>query len=108
MFEGSILAKKFPVENLVIFAFKGDFTDASYLLQTINPAINEYRNIVLDVSKIDYINSSAFGAIFELASKIEDNKTNISFLNPNKKFKIIFESLGASRIFKVITSLNEL
>lgn len=108
MLEGKIQVKKYHEEGLVIFTFIGDFIEPSYISETIGPVLSEFKNIVLDVQRLEYINSSSFGSFFELASKIDQKKTNLHFMNVNKKFKIIFNSLGAKKIFKVITSLNEI
>ena len=108
MLEGNIQVRKYPAEGLVIFSFVGDFVDPPYIVETVSPVVKEFKNIVLDVQKLDYINSACFGSFFELASQIDINKTNLCFMNINKKFKIIYDSLGATKIFTVITSLNEL
>lgn len=108
MLDGNIQTRKYPAEGLVIFSFIGDFIDPDYIIETINPAINEFRNIVLDVQKLEYINSASFGSFFEIVSKADYGKSKICFMNPNKKFKIISSSLGANKFFNSITSLNEL
>ena len=108
MLEGTIQVRKYLPEGLVIYSFVGDFVDPKYIFETINPDVTEFRNIVLDVQKLDYINSASFGSFFELVSKIDQTKSKICFLNPNKKFKIISSSLGANKIFTNIASLNDL
>lgn len=108
MLEGNIQVKKYPAESLVIFTFTGDFVDPAYISETVSPSLSDFKNIVLDVQKLEYINSASFGTFFELASKVDQKKSNLRFMNLNKKFKIIFESLGAKKIFTVISSLNEL
>lgn len=108
MLEGNILVKKYPSESLVVFSFVGDFVDPDYISDLVNPTINEFKNIVFDVQKLEYINSASFGKFFELASNIDQNRSNLRFMNINKKFKIIYESLGATKFFKVISSLKDL
>ena len=108
MLEGDIHVKKYEPEGLVIFSFVGDFVDPDYIVKSIKPSLKGFKNIVLDVQNLEYINSACFGTFYELAAQIEQSKTNVCFLNPNKKFKIIYDSLGASAFFPVITSLNEL
>ena len=108
MLEGKIQVRKYPTEGLVIFTFNGDFVEPEYIANIVAPTINDFKFIVLDVQNLEYINSASFGYFFEIASRAEQNKSKLCFMNLNKKFKIIYNNLGAAKIFNVIASLNEL
>ncbi|PCJ57154.1 MAG: hypothetical protein COA79_16640 [Planctomycetota bacterium] len=100
--------KRFPSDGLVVLNFDGYFEDADEIKEKIEPFVNQFRNIVVDVSKVEFINSRCFGLFMEMHGLIRDNKSTIYFMNPSKKFRIIYESLGANDFFEVIESLNDI
>jgi anti-anti-sigma regulatory factor len=105
---GKILTRKYPMESLIILTLEGDFQNPEQIVSTVKPCLGAFKSIVFDVKHINYINSSCFGSFFELASGMKGKQSQFFFMNPNKKFNIIYQVLGAANIFRVINNLDEI
>lgn len=63
--------------------------------------------IVVDLTNVDYISSAGAGVFIAALSESEENGGKIVLLNPTKSVLDVFDLLGLTQIFEVVTSREE-
>ena len=79
-----------------------DMLSAEAFLMDVKKAITkDTKNVILDASKVDKINTVNFQLIVSLKKTLEVNDSNIKIINPTKIFTDNAELLGLSKILKL-------
>ena len=63
--------------------------------------------IVVDLTNVDYISSAGAGVFIAALSESEENGGKIVLLNPTKGVLDVFDLLGLTQIFSVVTSRQD-
>ncbi len=78
--------------NIVVFTFKGQldaFSEKQFKTFVTNNLVNENRPLIIDLAKIDFLDSSGLGALVQTAKQC-------------KKMKLGFSVVGNSRVSQTI------
>ncbi len=59
--------------------------------------------LVVDLARVDYISSAGAGVLIGARSESQENGGDIVLLNPTESVKEVFDLLGLTQIFKVVT-----
>lgn len=74
-------------------------THVRQLEETISQAIaSGYYKIILEMSSVNYINSTGLGLIVKYADRLQDLDGNIVILNISPRVRSIFETMGIAEI----------
>lgn len=61
--------------------------------------VKENQEIILELSDVDFIGSTAIGRILLFYKKVKDKNVNIVFQNPNEDIKKLFSVIGLDQLF---------
>ena len=78
--------------NIIVFTFKGQldaFSEKQFKSFIINSLVKDPRPFVIDLSKIDFLDSSGLGALVQTSKE-------------SKKLKVGFSVVGNSRVAQTI------
>lgn len=91
--------------------FEGDFDgaakDSITELHTAVEGLPEGSTLILDFSKLNYLNSFAIGQMVEWHNLIETKAGKVIVVGTNKNVEDIFTVLGIGDIFKSYESLDQ-
>jgi anti-sigma B factor antagonist len=96
-------------ENLIfrISAERIDTTNAVDFRAVVENSLdNEFRNYILDFSKVGLIDSSGFSVLIMLAKKVPPEK-NIFLTSLNKDILKIFTMMRLDSLFRIFSSTEE-
>jgi len=86
-------------------ALSGKFTFADN--KTFNDVIDEiesYKNIVIDMGKVDFIDSAALGILLLMRDKCEKSATSLEIRNPKGQVKQMFDISRFGDLFNIRNS----
>lgn len=63
---------------------------------------NEYSQIVIDLSKLEFMDSTGIGVLIGRYKKLKEKQKNIYIMNPNKHIEKIFKMSGLYEIMPKI------
>lgn len=69
-------------------------------------ADSQYR-IIVELSAVDYISSAGAGVFIGALSEARDNGGNIVLMNPTASVREVFDLLGLSQIFTIVSDINK-
>lgn len=69
---------------------------------------NEHKNFVLDLSNVEYIDSSGLRMFVNLKKKIESNDKKMYILNPSENVARVFSETKTDKVFEIIDSLEKI
>jgi anti-sigma B factor antagonist len=90
--------------------------DGKLVSQSIEDFINELlslntgkkKEIVLDMSKKGYLNSSGLGDLIKLKDMLTDQGIDLMLLQPTSRVMSLLEMVGVTQFFKIINDKDEL
>ena len=91
-----------------ILSFEGklmsdaDLADAHVLLNTLTN-----WNVVLDLEKLSYVNSSGIAFFVKVLTRARMNQGDVVLLNVNEQLAKIFELTKINQVFHMMNTLNE-
>jgi anti-sigma B factor antagonist len=62
----------------------------------------ECRNIVVDLSRTDYVDSCGLGALISLRKMASSRKGKVRLLNPTPRVQLLFEVTRMHRLFEIV------
>jgi anti-sigma B factor antagonist len=78
------------------------------LEEAINKQFAQGRfKIIVDLTNVDYISSAGAGVFIAALSEAEENGGKIVLLNPTQGVVDVFDLLGLTQLFDVVTSREE-
>jgi anti-anti-sigma factor len=84
------------------------------VIPEISPQLSKYiqanpdRNLILDLSKVDFIDSSTIRMLINLHKRLEPQKKKLCLLAPSVSVKKIIEDVKLDTIFKIFPDSGEL
>lgn len=79
-----------------------DVSTAEKLKEHLNKLTNEeVIDIKMDLTNLDYIDSTGLGVMVGVLKKLKSNEKDIYIINPKNNVKKIFSITGLDKIFKV-------
>lgn len=95
-------------ENYILLKLSGDLN--SYTTTEFKDKVYEYilkTNVVLDLSEVDEMDSTAMGIIMAAFNDGEDTKHRLYLLNPSIDARQCIDDTGFADTFHVIRSVTE-
>jgi anti-sigma B factor antagonist len=82
--------------------------DGSLQLQTVLKGLFEanHYEIILDLSKTDYLNSAGLRAFADTLTKCRDHGGDLKLVAPNSKIMRLLEIIGFTMFFKIFNDLD--
>lgn len=81
---------------------------ANKIRRDINDSINEGYNVILvDLEKIDFVDSSGLGALVAAAQNVNSTGGQMFICSLNEQVKMLFELTKMERIFKIFANQEE-
>lgn len=74
----------------------GQFKD-----EIVQLPLRQTANVVVDISRLQYIDSSGIGALLSLLKALPEPKGNVTLLNPSRTVRSILELVRMHRIFTI-------
>lgn len=105
---------------MVEFEKRGNIEIAKFTINKINALVAEdirnniskiydqsYSKVILDLSGVDYIDSSGFGCFLSIMKTARDNYGTMKIANPSSSVMPLFETLHLHTIFEIYHDLEE-
>jgi len=88
---------------ITVLRFSGDITSASKdtVLGTYQGLALEVQRIVLDLSKVEYINSSGIALIIQVLMQARNNGRSVHTFGLSDHFKKVFTMVGMTKYTKL-------
>ncbi len=99
-----IISNKKIEDNKIILELSGYIdTIASEELkkELYSLPIKENQEIIIDLTDVDFIGSTAIGRILLFYKKVKDKNIKISFQNLNEDIRKLFEVIGLDQLFVI-------
>jgi anti-sigma B factor antagonist len=68
---------------------------------------NGKKNIIIDLSKVEYMNSSGLGMMTSALSTVKNSEGNLKLANPAERIKSLLNITKLNQLFKTYNSLDE-
>jgi anti-sigma B factor antagonist len=112
---GDILVNfKIETENLEtdvpVIELEGEvdvYTAPQLKQQMISMLESGTKQMVVDLTKVDYFDSTALGVLIGGLKRIRERDGNLSLICPNPRIRRVFEITGLDKIFDIYTSADE-
>lgn len=93
--------------NLGVLKLNGriDASNFKQYKKTISEQVNANK-VVIDMSELDFIDSSGLVVIVSLARKLREQNGDVVLLNINEKVRLIFEITRANLLFKIYDDMS--
>ncbi|MCX7869985.1 MAG: STAS domain-containing protein [bacterium] len=96
-------------ENYVVINIEGevDTYTSPKVKSDILKEIEEYKNIIISMEKVKFIDSTGLGVLIGVLKKVKEKEGKMIIVSPNSYINQIFEITGLFKVFKIVNSLNE-
>jgi anti-sigma B factor antagonist len=87
----------------VIVAVRGDIDVASapQLWRELEPQLETTRHVVVDLSKVSFIDSTGVGTIIRAVNALRERGQRLTLRAPTPMTKTVFETVGLTRLVDV-------
>ena len=87
----------------VVLAVRGDIDVASapQLWREIEPQLETTRHVVVDLSKVSFIDSTGVGTIIRAVNVLRERGQRLTLRSPTPMTKTVFETVGLTRLVDV-------
>ena len=99
--------KKPDVTVVKIAARVMDASNAPAFKEKIAPVIEENNNVILDVSSLEFLDSSGLGAILSCLRKLTGKGGDMKLCGMTKPVRALFELVRMHRIIEVYNTREE-
>ena len=65
------------------------------------------RHFVLNLAKVDYIDSSGLGQLISIWTSIQNNNGHMTILQPNKRVQRLFDITRLNAVFEILENETE-
>lgn len=96
-------------DNYVVINIEGevDTYTSPKVKSDILKEIEEYKNIIISMEKVKFIDSTGLGVLIGVLKKVKEKEGKMIIVSPNSYINQIFEITGLFKVFKIVNSLNE-
>lgn len=98
------------VDNVSIVRIKYDALDANNTEQfkkEILPIIDKNRNIVFDMSNVNFIDSSGCGSLLSCLRKANQEGGDLKLFGVQQQVQMVFELIRLHRIIEILSTKKE-
>ncbi|MBT3378293.1 MAG: STAS domain-containing protein [Lentisphaerae bacterium] len=88
-------------------AGKLDAGNTPELKQAMNPVVDEYTTVILDMSDLAFVDSSGLGAILSFTRKLAEKKGEIRLCCLQKPVQAIMELVRLHRVVDILNTRQE-
>jgi anti-sigma B factor antagonist len=74
---------------------------------TFEELIGANRNIFLDISKLNYINSSGLGIFINFMKNVKNNQKKLVLIDPSREVRMLFEITSLDKMFDITEDLEQ-
>jgi anti-sigma B factor antagonist len=67
----------------------------------------EIRNVVMDLAKVEFMDSSGLGVLIALLKRVADRGGDLKLCCIQKKVRLVFEITRAHRVFEIFDTQDE-
>lgn len=87
----------------VVFDVSGDIDVASapQLWRELEPQLETTRHVVVDLSKVSFIDSTGVGTIIRAVNALRERGQRLTLRSPTPMTKTVFETVGLTRLVDV-------
>jgi anti-sigma B factor antagonist len=87
----------------VVLEVRGDIdvATAPQLWREIEPQLDTTRHVVVDLSKVSFIDSTGVGTIIRAVNALRDRGQRLKVRSPTPMTKTVFETVGLTRLVDV-------
>ena len=68
---------------------------------------HDIRNVVMDLAKVEFMDSSGLGALIALLKRVADRGGDLKLCCIQKKVRLVFEITRAHRVFEILDTVDE-
>ncbi|MDQ1374886.1 MAG: anti-sigma factor antagonist [Actinomycetota bacterium] len=78
-----------------------DVATAPQLWRELEPQLDTTRHVVVDLSKVSFIDSTGVGTIIRAVNVLRDRGQRLTVRSPTPMTKTVFETVGLTRLLDV-------
>ncbi|HEV7888571.1 MAG TPA: STAS domain-containing protein [Acidimicrobiales bacterium] len=78
-----------------------DVATASQLWREIEPQLDTTRHVVVDLSKVSFIDSTGIGTLVRAVNALRDRGQRLTVRGPSPMTRTVFETVGLTRLVDV-------
>ena len=97
---GDVSVARVPVEDL-------DASNAADFKRDMAPVIDAGQKVVLDLSRLRFVDSSGLGAFISLLRKLNAKGGDLKLCGMSKPVRAVFELVRMHRIFEILATREE-
>jgi anti-sigma B factor antagonist len=97
---GTVAISAIPVEEL-------DAGNAGEFKRDIAPLLEEYSNLVLDLSRLRFVDSSGLGAFISCLRKLNARGGDLKLCGMTKQVRAVFELVRMHRVFDILATKED-
>jgi anti-sigma B factor antagonist len=97
---GDVAIAELPVEEL-------DASNAGELKRDIAPLLEAHRKLVIDLSRLRFVDSSGLGAFISCLRKLNAKGGDLKLCGMSKQVRAVFELVRMHRIFDIFGTREE-
>jgi anti-sigma B factor antagonist len=96
-------------ENFIVINIKGTLSieNISPFETLVNKHVEKKDNILIDLSELNFIDSSSLGILVVFFTKSEKNNRNFALLNINPDIMQMFKITGLDKRIRIFSSIDE-
>jgi anti-sigma B factor antagonist len=92
--------------GIVSLSGRFDAAETQSFHSTIRDGFDNIMNLVLDLGKLDFIDSTGLGAIITLLKRVSEKEKDIRIANLNPKVRMVFEITRAYKMFDIYDDIS--
>ena len=97
-------------ENMWIFAPEGEldiFSSPNFKEKVVNAFESRNSDIIIDLEKLEYVDSTGLGALISILRKLKENDNKIYIDNIKPNIKKLFLITELDKLFVIRSEINE-
>lgn len=96
-------------KNYVILLFEGSFSveNLKILEKTLQKHFEEAKHIVIDMSRVTFLDSSSLGVIVLYFTKLEESNRHLVLIKVKQDIYQMFTITGLTRRFRVFNTIEK-
>jgi anti-sigma B factor antagonist len=98
-----------PEESVVVLLDEEtlDASNAKTFKEQIQPLLSDYRTVLLDMSQLNFVDSSGLGALLSCLRAMNNKDGHLKLYAMNKPVQALFELVRMHRIFSIYGNRDE-
>lgn len=96
--------------NIAVVTLPGEHLDASNVKafkQEIKPVLDEFNQVLFDLSQLQFVDSSGIGAILSCLRTLDASNGDLKLCGVTKSVRTIFQLVRMHRVFEIFNTKEE-